>query len=66
MLWKKFEILNYEVLIPPDEVFETFVELADASTMSCFLYHGNIITQGIPSPFLSVKFLSFFNDSYWF
>ena len=64
MLWKKFEILNYEVLIPPDEVFETFVEVADASTMSCPLYHGNIITQGIPSPFLSVKFLSFFNDSY--
>ena len=28
--------------------------------------HGNIITQGIPSLFLSVKFLSFFNDSYWF
>ena len=66
MLWKKFEILNYEVLIPPDEVFETFVEVADASAMSCLLYHGNIITQGIPSPFLSVKFLSFFNDSYWF
>ena len=26
--------------------------------------HGNIITQGIPSLFLSVNFLSFFNDSY--
>ena len=29
MLLKKFEILNYEVLIPPDEVLETFVEVAD-------------------------------------
>ena len=26
--------------------------------------HGNIVTQGIPSLFLSVNFLSFFNDSY--
>ena len=34
MLLKKFEILNYEVLIPPDEVFETFVEVADGFTMS--------------------------------
>ena len=34
MLLKKFEILNYEVLIPPDEVFETFVEVADDPTMS--------------------------------
>ena len=38
MLWKKFEILNYEVLIPPDEVFETFVEVADDLTMSCCSY----------------------------
>ena len=29
MLLKKFEILNYEVLIPPDEVLETFVEVED-------------------------------------
>ena len=28
MLWWKFEILNYEALIPPDEVFEKFVEVA--------------------------------------
>ena len=28
-------MLNYEVLIPPDEVFETFVEIADDLTMSC-------------------------------
>ena len=35
MLWKKFEMLNYEVLMPPDEVFETFVEIADNLTMSC-------------------------------
>ena len=35
MLWKKFEILNYQVLIPPDEVFEVFVEVADDLTMSC-------------------------------
>ena len=35
MLWKKFEILNYEVLIPPDEVFERFVEVADDLTTSC-------------------------------
>ena len=34
ILLKKFEILNYEVLIPPDEVFETFVEVADDPTMS--------------------------------
>ena len=38
MLWKKFEILNYEVLIPPDEVFERFVEVADDLTMSCRWY----------------------------
>ena len=38
MLWKKLEILNYEVLIPPDEVFETFVEVADDLTMSCRSY----------------------------
>ena len=36
--WKKFEILNYEVLIPPDEVFEIFVEVADDLTMSCRSY----------------------------
>ena len=35
MLWKKFEILNYKVLIPPDE---TFVEVADDLTMSCRSY----------------------------
>ena len=35
MLWKKFEILTYEVLIPPDEVFETFVEVVDDLTMNC-------------------------------
>ena len=38
MLLKKFEILNFEVLIPPDEVFETFVEVADDLTMSCGSY----------------------------
>ena len=38
MLWKKFEILNYEVLIPPDDVFETFVKVADDLTMSCRSY----------------------------
>ena len=36
--WKKFEILNYEVLILPDEVFETFVEVTDDLTMSCRSY----------------------------
>ena len=35
ILWKKFEILNYKVLIPPDE---TFVEVADDLTMSCRSY----------------------------
>ena len=35
LLLKKFEILNYEVLIPPDEVLEIFVELADDLTLSC-------------------------------
>ena len=38
MLCKKFEILNYEVLIPPDEAFEIFIEVADALTMSCRSY----------------------------
>ena len=38
ILSKKFEILNYEVLIPLDEVFETFVEVADGFTMSCCSY----------------------------
>ena len=38
MLWKKFEILNSQVLIAPDEVFETFVEVADDLTMSCRSY----------------------------
>ena len=38
MLGKKFEILNYEVLMPSDEVFETFVEVADDLTMSCRSY----------------------------
>ena len=38
MLQEKFEILNYEVLIPPDEVFETFVEEADDLCMSCRSY----------------------------
>ena len=38
ILWKKFEILNYEVLIPPDEVFEIFVEVADDLTMNCRSY----------------------------
>ena len=27
MLLKKFEILKYEVLMPPDEVFEIFVQV---------------------------------------
>ena len=38
ILLKKFQILNYEVLIPPDEVFETFVEVADNLTMSFLSY----------------------------
>ena len=38
MLLKKFKILNYEVLIPPDEVFEIFVEVADDLTMRCRSY----------------------------
>ena len=38
MLSKKFEILNYDVLIPLDEVFETLVEVADDFTMSCCSY----------------------------
>ena len=38
MLWKKFEILNCEVLIPTDDVFETFVKVADDLTMSCCSY----------------------------
>ena len=35
---KKFEILKYEVLPPLDEVFETFVEVADDLNMSCRSY----------------------------
>ena len=38
MLLKQFEILNYEVLIPLDEVCETFVEVADDLIMSCRSY----------------------------
>ena len=38
MFWKKFETLNNKVLIPPDEVFETFVEVRDDLTMSCRSY----------------------------
>ena len=38
MLWKKFEILNCEVLIPTDDVFETFVKVANDLTMSCRSY----------------------------
>ena len=38
MLLKKFEILNYEFLIPPKEDFETFVEVGDDSTMNCCSY----------------------------
>ena len=38
MPWKMFEILNYEVLMAPDKVFETFVEVADDLTMSCHSY----------------------------
>ena len=38
MLWKKLEILNFEVLIPPDEVSETFVEAAVDLTVSCRSY----------------------------
>ena len=38
MLLKKFKMLNYEVLIPPDEVFETFVEVADDLTTTCRSY----------------------------
>ena len=38
MIWKMFEILNYEVLIPTDDVFETFVKVADDLTMSCRSY----------------------------
>ena len=29
MLWKKLETLNYEILMLPGRVFETFVEVAD-------------------------------------
>ena len=38
MPWKKFEILNCDVLIQPHEVFEIFVEVADDLTMSCRSY----------------------------
>ena len=38
MLSKKFEILTYEVLIPPDEVFEIFVGVADDLTIVCRSY----------------------------
>ena len=50
MLWKKFEMLNYEVLIPPDEVFETFVNLS-CRKMS-FLINTCII---LISDFMSFK-----------
>ena len=35
MLLKKFEILNYKVLILLDEAFKTFFEVADDLTISC-------------------------------
>ena len=38
ILWNKSEILNYEVQILPDEVLETFVEVADDLTMSSCSY----------------------------
>ena len=38
MLWKKFEVLNCKVLIPPDEVFETFAEVAYNFTVNCCSY----------------------------
>ena len=38
MLLKKFEILNYEVVIPPDKVLETFLGVADDLTMICHSY----------------------------
>ena len=38
MLLKKFEILNYEVVIPPDKVLETFLEVPDDLTMICHSY----------------------------
>ena len=38
MLWKEFEILNYEVLIPLDDVFERFFEVVHHLTMSCRSY----------------------------
>ena len=38
--------------------------LHNLEKISNTLFHGNIITQGILSLFPSVKFLSFFNDSF--
>ena len=38
MLLKKFEILNYKVLIPLDEAFKALVEIADDLTLSCRSY----------------------------
>ena len=38
MLLKKFEILISKVMMPPDEAFETFVEVADDLTTSCPSY----------------------------
>ena len=35
MLWKKFKILNYEVLVPPYKALETYFGVADDLTMSC-------------------------------
>ena len=56
MLWKKFKMLNYEVLIPPDELFERFVEIADDLTMSCRKMSFLINTCTILiSDFMSIK-----------
>ena len=38
MLLKKFEILISKVIMPPDEAFETFVEVVDDLTTSCPSY----------------------------
>ena len=34
ILAKHFHIIGFDVIIPPDEVFKTFVEVADHPTMS--------------------------------
>ena len=60
---KKKECLIFDIIIMHCKTFPR-QSLFGLKKTHCSKEHENIITQGIPSLFLSVKFLSFFNDFY--